>query len=201
MSNLRVVKNEDFSLNEVKELIKDNINKTTQAFIAIGYYLKYIRDNKLFLQDGYCSLEEFAYEEFNFSKSWAYRCIQVNDKFSIGGNSPEIKEQFRDFKKTLLAEMVNMDAESIARVTPVMTRVEIKDIKFNRVEYCEADIDKELERREAKLEALQDDDFIEDLRKRAQIKLDAVTLLKETVTTEKQSRYCPHCHMLIEGDE
>lgn len=201
MSNPNMVKNEGYSLGEVKEIIKDNINKTAQSFIAIGYYLKYVRDNKLFKEDGYSGILEFAQEEYGMSKSYTSRCMSVNDKFSIGGYSPIIQEEYKEFNKFLLAEMINMDEETIKQITPTMTRVEIRDLRSNRVEYCEADIDKELERREAKLEALQDDDFIEDLRKRAQIKLDAVVLLKETVTTEKQPRYCPHCHMLIEGDE
>lgn len=201
VSNLKVVKNGVYSLEEIKELINDNIDKTAQAFIAIGYYLKYVRDNQLYLEEGYKNIWDFASEEFNFSQSWACRCIGVNDKFSVDGNTPVIKEQYKNFKKGLLAEMLNMDDVLISKVTPMMTRVEIRELKLSRVEYSEADIDKELERREAKLEALQDDDFIEDLRKRAQIKLDAVSLLKDSISSRRQPHYCPHCHMLIEeGD-
>ena len=200
MSNLHAVKN-DYSLHDIKELIKDNINKTTQAFISIGYYLKYVRDTQLYLEEGYENISDFASNEFNFSKSWTYRCMSVNSKFSIGGNSPVIQDKFKDYSKSLLTEMLYVDDELIAQTTSATTKVEIRDIRSGKVDYTEADIDKELERREAKLEALQDDGFIEDLRKRAQIKLDAVALLKEAVTAPKQPHYCPHCHMLIEeGD-
>ncbi|MBE5968338.1 MAG: hypothetical protein E7255_15525 [Lachnospiraceae bacterium] len=201
MSNLHVIKNDGYGLKEIKEAIKDNINKTTQSFIAIGYYLKYVRDNKLFLEDGYESIWDFAYEEFNFSRSWASRCMAVNDKFSLNGNSPILQEQFKDYKKGILAEMLYLTDEQIAKTAPTTTRVEIRDLRTNHIDYCEADVDKELERRVAKFEALQDDNFIKDLRKRAQLKVDAVSLLKENITDEKQPRYCPHCHMLIEGDE
>ncbi len=199
MSNLHLVKSE-YSLSEIKEAIKDNINKTTQSFIAIGYYLKYVRDNRLYLDDGYMSIWEFASEEFNFSQSWASRCMAVNDKFSINGNSPVLQEQFAGYKKGLLAEMLYLSDEQIAKTNPVTTRVQIRDMRTERIDYCEADVDKELERRITKLEALQDDDFIEDLRKRAQIKVDAVALLKENITADKQPRYCPHCHLPIEED-
>ena len=46
MSNLHVVKN-DYSLQDIKELIKENINNAAQCFVSIGYYLKYVRDNEL----------------------------------------------------------------------------------------------------------------------------------------------------------
>jgi hypothetical protein len=201
VSNLKVVKSDDYSLAEIKGLIKDNINKTAQAFIAIGYYLKCARDSQLYLEDGYKNIWEFAQDEFNFSQSWASRCIAVNNKFSVNGNSPIIQEKYKDFSKCLLSEMLNIDDELMEKVKPTTTRDEIRDLKINHVDYTKADIDRELERREAKLEALQDDGFIEDLRKRAQIKLDAVALLKDSVSTERQPHYCPHCHMLIEeGD-
>jgi hypothetical protein len=201
LSELYVVKTELQCLNDIKVAIKNNINSMSQSFIAIGYYLKQVRDNLLFVEDGYDDVWIFAQEEFNFSRSWASRCMAVNDKFSVGGNSPIVQEKYKDYKKGLLAELLYLTDEQISKTTPVTTRIQIRDLRTDRVDYCEADIDKELERREAKLDALLDDNFIEDLRIRAQIKLDAVALLKETVASEKQPRYCPHCHVLIEGDE
>ena len=125
-----------------KKAIKDNICKTAQSFIAIGYYLKYVRDNSLFLEDSYESIWEFAYEEFNFSRSWASRCISVNDKFSQGGNSPILQEQFKEYKKGLLAELLYLTDEQIAKTTPLTTKVQIRDIRTGGIDYCEADVDK-----------------------------------------------------------
>lgn len=192
---------ENNSLESIKNIIKDNINKTEQSFIAIGYYLKYVKNYKLYISGGYKNIWDFSLEEFNFSRSWTSRCMAVNSKFSIDGNSPVIQDRFKDYSKCLLSEMLNMNDELMLKVRPTTTRVEIRDLKSSRIEYCEADIDKELDRRTAKFEALQDDNFIQNLRKRAQIKRDAVVLLKENVSTEKQEMYCPHCHMLIKRGE
>jgi hypothetical protein len=201
VSNLHVVKNDGYSLNEVKDAIKDNINNAAQSFITVGYYLKYVGDNRLYLEDGYRSIWEFADGEFGIGKSNASRFMSINDKFSVGGNSTVLEERYKDFSSSKLSEMLTMSDEQLGKLKPTSTIVEIRDLKTNRIDYCEADVDKELERRITKLEALQDDDFIEDLRKRAQIKVDAVALLKENIVSDKQPRYCPHCHMLIEEDE
>lgn len=200
MSNLHAVEN-DYSLHDIKDLIKDNINNAAKCFVSIGYYLKYVRDNELFKEDGYSGILEFAQMEFGISKSWASRWMSINDRFSVNGNSPILQEKYRGFSRGKLSEMLYLTDEQLEQVAISATRAEIRQIRLDHVDYTEVDIDKELERREAKLEALQDDGFIEDLRKRAQIKLDAVALLKETVTAPKQPHYCPHCHMLIEGNE
>lgn len=199
MSNLGVVKNE-YSLSEIKKAIQDSINNAAQSFVTIGYFLKYVRDNKLYLNDGYKNIWEFALSEFDISKSWACAWMRINDKFSINGNSLALLDEYNDFPSGKLAEMVSMTDDELKQVKPTTTIVEIRDIKANRVDYYEADVDKELERRISKFEALQDDNFIKDLRKRAQIKVDAVALLKENITTGKQPRYCPHCHMMIEEE-
>ena len=200
MSNLHVVRDNGYNLSEIKEIIKDNINKASQSFISTGYFLKYVRDNNLFTEDGYRNIWEFAKNEFGICKSWACKWMQINDRFSIDGNSPELVDKYKDFKSSKLAEMVVLDDKQLDQVTPTTTIVKIRTLKPNRIDYCEADIDKEVVRRESKLEALQNDDFIEDIRKRAQIKLDAVVLLKENDSTERQPHYCPHCHMLIEEE-
>lgn len=200
MSNLHAVKDNGYSLSEIKEIIKDNINKASQSFISTGYFLKYVRDNNLYVEDGYKNIWEFAKGEFGICKSWACKWMQINDKFSVGGNSPELIDKYKEFKSSKLAEMVVLDDEQLCQVKPTSTIVEIRDLKTNRIDYCEADVDKELDRRVSKFEALQDDNFIEELRKRAQIKVDAVVLLKENYSTERQPHYCPHCHMLIEEE-
>lgn len=48
---------------DAKNFIKDNINSASRSFVAIGYYLKYIRDNELYEEDGYQNVWEFAQNE------------------------------------------------------------------------------------------------------------------------------------------
>lgn len=45
-----------FSLDDAKTFIKANITTAARSFIAIGFYLKCVRDRELFLEDGYQSV-------------------------------------------------------------------------------------------------------------------------------------------------
>ncbi len=51
------------SLEEAKAGIRDHITAAAQNFIAIGYWLKCIRDGKLYEQDGYGTVWDLAEAE------------------------------------------------------------------------------------------------------------------------------------------
>ena len=53
----------------------------------------------------------------------------MNDKFSQGGNSPVLAEEFRDFEKSQLQEMLYLDDKQIETVTPDMTVKEIREVR------------------------------------------------------------------------
>ena len=57
----------DFS--DVKLFIRNNIATASRSFIAIGYYLKYARDNQMYEEDGHASVWDFAMAEYGISKS------------------------------------------------------------------------------------------------------------------------------------
>jgi hypothetical protein len=116
-------------LPEIKEFIRANINSASRSFVAIGYYLKYVKDKQLFSEEGYESIWEFAKTEFGIGKSSASQFMSINDKFSKDGNSPILLEQYRDFSSSKLAEMLNMTEEQLEQITPATTIVEIRQIK------------------------------------------------------------------------
>ena len=62
--------------------------------IEIGYYLKQIRDARLYEEKGYKNIWEYAEAEFGFHKSTASRYMTRNDRFLKGGNSPELDERY-----------------------------------------------------------------------------------------------------------
>lgn len=43
----------DATYSECKDIIKANLSNMSQSFIAIGFYLKRVRDKELFKTDGY----------------------------------------------------------------------------------------------------------------------------------------------------
>lgn len=107
-----------FSLDDAKTFIKANITTAARSFIAIGFYLKYVRDRNLFLEDGYQSVWEFAKAEYGISMSTASRYMTMNDRFSQDGNSPNVKEEYKAFGKSQLQEMLALTDEQLEQVKP-----------------------------------------------------------------------------------
>lgn len=116
-------------LKDIKQYIRANINSASRSFVAIGYYLKYVRDNELFTEDGYSSIWEFAQAEFGISKSSASRFMAINDRFSKDGNSPILLDQYKDFSSSKLSEMLTLTDEQLEQVTLTTTVAEIREIK------------------------------------------------------------------------
>lgn len=121
--------NKDISLVKAKEMIKANIDTASRCFVGTGYYLKYIRDNDMYKEDGYESVWELAQEEFGISKSSASRFMSINDRFSKDGNSPILLDKYKNFSSSKLSEMLTMSDEQIEQVTISTTRAEIREIK------------------------------------------------------------------------
>lgn len=128
-----VVKNTEewyrkISFKETDTYIRSNIQSTARNVIATGYFLKHIRDDQLYLGEGYKSLNELAWDRYGFSASTVSRYIARNTKFSKGGNSPYIDEKFKEFNKSQLQEMLGMSDEQLEQVTPDMTVREIRSL-------------------------------------------------------------------------
>lgn len=114
---------------EAKDIIRKDLESMSKKFITIGYYLKYIRDKKLYIQDGFESIWEFAQDTYGISKSTCSRWMHMNDKFSEGGNSPELRQEFASFGKSQLQEMLYLDDKQIEQAKPEMTAKEIREIR------------------------------------------------------------------------
>ena len=119
-----------------KAAIKANANQIVGNFVAIGYYLKHIRDKELYVEDGYQNIWDMAQSEFGFSQSWASRCMSVNDRFSKDGNSPILLEKYRGFDKSKLSEMLTLTDQQLEQVTITTTVAEIKNIKHSEKSYA-----------------------------------------------------------------
>ena len=120
---------QQLSLDNVKAFIRSNIAAASRSFIAIGYYLKYARDKKLYEEDGHASIWEFAREEYGISKSTASRYMTMNDRFSEGGNSPIVAKEYRGNGKSQLQEMLYLNDEQLEQVTPDTQVKQIREIR------------------------------------------------------------------------
>lgn len=119
----------DVSLEEAENNIHACLRDAARNVIATGHYLKVIRDKELYREAGYENIWDYAADRFGFSKSTASRYMTRNDKFSVGGNSPVLAEEFREYSKAQLQEMLSLDAEQMSAVTPDMTVREIRELR------------------------------------------------------------------------
>ncbi len=117
---------ENLTLEEIDQRIA---RTAVEAAIEIGYYLKQIRDRKLYEQAGCKDVYEYAEKHYGYDKSVASRHMSRNDRFSVGGNSPELAEKYRGYGKNQLQEMISMTTEQLEQATPDMTVREMRELK------------------------------------------------------------------------
>lgn len=122
----------DVNLEEAETNIHACLRDAARNVIAVGFYLKRIRDKELYLDAGYKNIWDYAAVTFGFSKSTASRYMARNDRFSVNGNSPKLAEQYRNYSKAQLQEMLSLDADQLEDVTPGMTVREIRELKKPR---------------------------------------------------------------------
>lgn len=121
--------NEIMNYDSAKNIIRLDLESMSRKFITIGYYLKLIRDNEMYRQDGFRDIWEFALDTYGISKSTCSRWMAMNDRFSQDGNSPYLKEEYRDFGKSQLQEMLYLTDEQMEQARPDMTAKEIREIR------------------------------------------------------------------------
>lgn len=119
-----------------KEDIRRKLAETAGNFVHIGYRLKQIRDSGMF--DGASDIFEFAKKEYGLEKSTVSRFIAINEKFSEGGNSLELKEEFRAISSSKLAEMLTLSDNECLMITEKTTVKDIRELKrFSRQQVSE----------------------------------------------------------------
>lgn len=119
----------DTTYSECKAIIEANIGEMSRSFIAIGYYLKHVRDREMYAEDGYNNIYDFAKDQYGLSRSTAARWMAMNDKFSKDGNSPILAEEFKNFEKSKLQEMLYLSNEQLEEVKENMTVREIRELR------------------------------------------------------------------------
>lgn len=122
MKEVRAIEN----LNDMTNIIKSELDNIAEGFIAVGYYLKKTRDDNLYKQKGYANIFDYAKDAFNIGRSTATRFMEINDRFSMGGYSPQIETKYHGYGSSKLTEMLGLP-EEIRDTIPVEATV--KDIR------------------------------------------------------------------------
>lgn len=122
------------NLEDAETFIKANLQSAVRSVIAVGYYLKCIRDGELYQKEGFSDIWEYARDRFGFSMSTTSRYMARNDRFSKDGNSPILDVKYREFNKSQLQEMLALSDDQLEQVTPDMTVRQIRELKRPPVE-------------------------------------------------------------------
>lgn len=110
-------------------IIKSDMTNVARSCVSVGFHLKAIRDMELFRDAGYDTLWDYAADQFGISKSSASRYMEINDRFSIGGNTPMLQKEYKDFSKSQLQEMISLSLEQARKVTAKTTVKQIREMK------------------------------------------------------------------------
>ena len=117
----------------IKEKLRKELQGVSEGFIRIGYQLKRIKEQRLYENDGYHDINEFAKAEYGLHPSTVSRFIAINTKYSIDGNSERLRPEFAGMGSTKLAEMLTLPDEDLPMIQPETTKESIRELKrFNR---------------------------------------------------------------------
>lgn len=114
---------------DYKRELDTELRKTAEGFVKIGYLLKVAKDTDILKESGYANVYDFAQAEYNIDKSQVSRFININDRFSEGGYSDRLKEQFRGFGRAKLTIMLQLPDEINEELTPDFSKSEIQALK------------------------------------------------------------------------
>lgn len=114
---------------DLKNEIREEMSKTVNSFVRIGYLLKVARDTNILAESRYNNMEEFAYAEFKIDKGTASKFMNINDRFSEGGNSDHLKPEYSGIGWSKLSVMLQLPDSINEELNDNFTKTEIKVIR------------------------------------------------------------------------
>ena len=118
---------------QCKTEIKESLTGIVKSFVKIGWQLTRINASKAYTLDGYNSITEFAKAEYDMNPDGVSRFMKVYERYSTPGDTPELQEQYKDFKFAQLSEMLQLSSEDQQMITADTKRDDIRELKkFNK---------------------------------------------------------------------
>ena len=120
---------------QMKQKLKQELLGVKQSFVRIGYALRQIDDQKLYEQDGYRSIAEFAQAEYGLGPSITSRFMSINREYSIDGYSEQLRPEYAELGRSQLEEMLKLPDSDRQMIQPETSREDIRELKrFNKSE-------------------------------------------------------------------
>lgn len=120
---------ESLNLEEIDNIITTKMKETAENVIIIGYCLRQIDENKLYLQEGHNTVARYAEEKYGMGPAAVSKYIKCNIRFSKNGFSMELDDRYIGFGKSQIQELLSLNPEQLEQVTPDMTVAQIREIR------------------------------------------------------------------------
>lgn len=127
-----------------KEEIREKLQETAVNFVYIGYRLRQIQSSGMY--DGAENVYEFAEKEYGIGKSTTSRFIAINERYGDPEDPMKLKEEYRNFTSSKLAEMMTLTDEECEMITEQTTISQIRALKkFEKAEIEEIELKEDQE--------------------------------------------------------
>jgi len=103
--------------------------KIKEGFMEMGYILKIARDTDILAGSGYGSVEEFAQRRYDLDKGTVSRYIRIVERFSEGGTTHILKENYRKMGFAKLSLMLHMPDAIAEELMESLSKSEVQAIK------------------------------------------------------------------------
>lgn len=118
---------------QCKNDIKNNLGMIVKSFVRIGWQLSRIDKSGAYKNDGYNSIAEFAKAEYGMSATGTSRFIRVYEKYSVPGDTPELRDEYKDYNRSQLEEMLQIPEEDHEMIRPEAHKEDIRELnRFNK---------------------------------------------------------------------
>ena len=112
--------------------IRNNLTGIVKSFVRVGWHLARIDASGAYKMDGYKSIAEFARIEYDMTPTGVSQFIKVYNNYSLPGDTPELKEQYREFNFSQLRDMLQIPEVDHEMILPEAKRESIRELRrFN----------------------------------------------------------------------
>ena len=121
--------------------------KIKEGFMEMGYILKIARDTQILAGSEYRNVEDFAQKRYDLDKGTVSRYIRIVERFSEGGCTHILRENYKQMGFAKLSLMLHMPDSIAEELLDTYSKQEIQEIKE------EIDAEKEITDIEVAIEA------------------------------------------------
>lgn len=131
VSKIEALKNPELK-NAAKQIVK--LEKTRdRAAYAIAQVLKIVDEKRMFVEDGYKNIEQFASAMFGYKRVTVSNMLRIAKTYMLPDGSTILKNGESDFTYTKLSELLSLGPDALKKavqdgeISPEMTQKELRN--------------------------------------------------------------------------